>query len=332
MEKRGILGTLKFMFFTILVLVLTCSAVVITVLNTYKPTVKVHIGDNLIGYFSSEQHFSEVFNDLVAEKEQSGATVKVYLENEPTFETSYIKDNVLEEQNVYTNLRAALKTEYTTYNVAVNNENKMTFTTQDEATKYVDELKNEVSSLNVEIVENKTEELEEVTTIERADNILKDIVDRNKPVITPTVSKRGYNSDYPVIDNISDPFKDRGIWPTDSRYLTSYYGWRWGSFHTGIDIAGPIGSNIYAYQSGTVTYSGWSGGYGYMIKIDHGDGHSTWYAHCSKLNVKTGQQVSQGQVIGLMGSTGYSTGSHLHFEMRINGVHVNPYTYIYQYM
>ena len=330
MEKKGILSTFKFMFFCILVLVLTCSAVVITVLNTYKPTVKVYVGNNLIGYFSNEQHFSEVYNDLVTEKEMSGATVKVYLESEPTFETSYIRDSVLEEQNVYTNLRAAIKTEYTIYNVAVNNENKMTFTTQDEATKYVSELKKEVSALDVEIIENKTKELEDVTTIERADAILQDIVDRNKPIEIP--KRTGYNSDYPVIDNTHDPFKNKGIFPSDARYITSYYGWRWGSFHTGIDIAGPIGTNIYAYQSGTVTYAGWAGAYGYMVKVDHGDGHSTWYAHCSKMLVKTGETVSQGQKIALMGSTGFSTGSHLHFEMRINGVHVNPYTYIYQYM
>lgn len=330
MERKGILGTFKFMFFTILVLVLTCSAVVITVLNTYKPAVKVFVAGEHIGYFSNEQHFSEVYNELVNEKERAGAEVKVYLETEPTFENSYIKDSVLEEQNVYTNLRAVLKTEYTTYDVAVNDESKMTFTSKDEANKYVSELRSEIATLNVAIVENKTEELEQLTTIERADAILQDIVDRNKPIETVKVS--GYNSDYPVIDNTSDPFKDNGIFPTDARYLTSYYGWRWGSYHTGIDIAGPIGTNIYAYQSGTVTYSGWAGGYGYMVKIDHGDGHSTWYAHCSQLNVNTGDTVSQGQVIGLMGSTGFSTGSHLHFEVRINGVHVNPYTYIYQYM
>ena len=332
MERKGILGTLKFMFFTILVLVLTCSAVVITVLNAYKPAVKVYVADEFIGYFSNEQHFSEVYNDLVTEKELTGLEVKVYLDSEPTFETSYIRDSILEEQNVYTNLRAVLKTEYTTYSVAVNDEEEMTFSTHDEAANYTQKLKDEVASLNVEIIEEKSEELEELTTIERADNILKDIVDRNKPVEIPKPVVTGYSSDYPVIDNISDPFKDNGVFPADSRYLTSYYGWRWGSFHTGIDIAGPIGTNIYAYQSGTVTYSGWSGAYGYLVKIDHGDGHSTWYAHCSKLNVNTGDKVSKGQVIALMGSTGFSTGSHLHFEVRINGVHVNPYTYIYQYM
>lgn len=330
MEKKGILSTFKFTFFTLLVLVLTCSAVVITVLNTYKPAVKVYVSDNMVGYFTNEQHFSEVYNDLVSEKELTSVDVKVYLESEPTFETCYIRDSILENQNVYTNLRAILKTEYTTYKVAVNDEEKMTFTTQDEAIDYSEKLKDEVANLKVEILEEKSEDLEEVTTIERADNILQDIVDRNKPVEIPKVT--GYNSDYAVIDDIKDPFKDNGIWPTDAKYLTSFYGWRWGSFHTGIDIAGPIGTNIYAYKGGTVTYAGWAGSYGYMVKIDHGDGHSTWYAHCSKLISNIGDTVSQGDVIALMGSTGYSTGSHLHFEIRVNGVHVNPYSYIYRYM
>lgn len=329
MKKEGMLGTLRFMVVTILLLVLTSSAVIITVLNKYKPAVKVYVGKDLVGYFSSEQQFSQIYNDLVNEKEKNGVEVKVYLENEPTFENSYIKDEILQEQNVYTNLRAVLKTEYITYKVAVNNETEMTFTTQDEAKKYVDEIKNEVANLDVKIKEEKSEELEEITTIERADNILQDIVDRNKPVEIP--DKSLFDSDVAVTDT-NDSFKNNGIWPTDARYLTSYFGWRWGSFHSGTDIAGSVGTPIYAFKDGVVTYSGWASSYGYMIKIDHGNGYSTWYAHCSNLIVNIGDTVKQGQKIGLMGSTGFSTGSHLHFEVRINGVPVNSLAYIYPYI
>lgn len=329
MKKEGMLGNLRFMVVTILLLVLTSSAVIITVLSKYKPAVKVYIGKDLVGYFSSEQQFSQIYNDLVNEKEKNGVEVKVYLENEPTFENSYIKDEILQEQNVYTNLRAVLKTEYITYKVAVNNETEMTFTTQDEAKKYVDEIKNEVANLDVKIKEEKSEELEDITTIERADNILQDIVDRNKPVEIP--DKSLFDSDVAVTDT-NDSFKNNGIWPTDARYLTSYFGWRWGSFHSGTDIAGSVGTPIYAFKDGVVTYSGWASSYGYMIKIDHGNGYSTWYAHCSSLIVNIGDTVKQGQKIGLMGSTGFSTGSHLHFEVRINGVPVNSLAYIYPYI
>lgn len=93
-------------------------------MNTYKPTVKTYIGEKFIGYFTSEQQFDEVYNDLVAEKQNIDENVKVYLEGEPTFVTSYIRESLLEDQNIYTNLRAEIKTEYTIYKVAVNDEEK----------------------------------------------------------------------------------------------------------------------------------------------------------------------------------------------------------------
>ncbi|PZU97930.1 MAG: hypothetical protein DCE90_05400 [Pseudanabaena sp.] len=109
------------------------------------------------------------------------------------------------------------------------------------------------------------------------------------------------------------------IWPADGVF-TSGYGWRWGRIHQGIDIAAPVGTPILAAASGVVEYSSWNdGGYGNMIDIRHADGTITRYAHMNDLYVKAGQTVSQGQLIGAMGSTGFSTGPHLHFEIRPNG-------------
>ncbi|HZK52705.1 MAG TPA: peptidoglycan DD-metalloendopeptidase family protein [Desulfosporosinus sp.] len=110
--------------------------------------------------------------------------------------------------------------------------------------------------------------------------------------------------------------------------INSSYGSRWGSLHTGLDIGGSTGSSYCAAASGTVVSAGWGGGYGNMIIIDHGNGVKTRYAHSSKLLVTVGQQVKQGQRIGLVGSTGNSTGPHLHFEVIINGSTVNPSTYL----
>ena len=130
----------------------------------------------------------------------------------------------------------------------------------------------------------------------------------------------------------STPIEFNGyVWPTRGTF-TSGYGWRWGRMHRGIDIAGPVGTPIVAAASGVVVRSGWnSGGYGNVVDIRHRDGSMTRYAHNSRLLVREGQQVNQGQSIAQMGSTGYSTGPHLHFEIHLpgNGT-VNPIAYLPQ--
>ncbi len=100
-------------------------------------------------------------------------------------------------------------------------------------------------------------------------------------------------------------------------------------FHTGLDLKATLNTDVIAAESGTVIYAGWRGGYGKCIIIDHGGGYSTLYAHNNVLKVSEGQQVSRGQVIAGAGTTGYSTGVHSHFEVRINGAHTNPTGYIY---
>ena len=105
-------------------------------------------------------------------------------------------------------------------------------------------------------------------------------------------------------------------------------GSRWATTHTGIDYAGTTGDAIHAADGGTVTYAGWSGSYGKMVKINHGNGLETWYAHMSSIAVKSGQKVAKGATIGRLGSTGNTTGPHLHFEVRKNGVAKNPSNYV----
>ncbi len=100
--------------------------------------------------------------------------------------------------------------------------------------------------------------------------------------------------------------------------------------HKGLDIAAPGGTTIVAAASGKITFAGWSGGYGYLVKIDHGNGVETYYGHCSKLYVSTGENIVAGQKIAAVGSTGNSTGNHLHFEIRLNGAQVNPQKYVYK--
>jgi murein DD-endopeptidase MepM/ murein hydrolase activator NlpD len=116
-------------------------------------------------------------------------------------------------------------------------------------------------------------------------------------------------------------------YPTQGVF-TSEFGPRWGRTHTGLDIANQIGTPIYASETGTVILAEDNGSYGLCIKIDHGDGFVTLYGHNSELLVKEGDQVAKGQLIAYMGSTGRSTGSHCHFEIRVNGTAVNPRLYL----
>jgi len=117
------------------------------------------------------------------------------------------------------------------------------------------------------------------------------------------------------------------IWPCDG-VVVSGFGMRWGRMHEGIDIGCAYGTPNRAAASGTVIYAGWLGGYGNLVVVDHGNGLSTAYAHASSILVSVGQSVSQGQTVSLVGSTGHSTGPHLHFEVRVNGVAVDPLPYL----
>jgi len=117
------------------------------------------------------------------------------------------------------------------------------------------------------------------------------------------------------------------IWPV-SGPITSPFGMRWGSLHPGIDIGVPTGTPIHAAAAGKVIYCGWMSGYGNLVMIDHGGGIATLYGHQSRIASSCGEDVAQGQVIGYTGCTGFCTGPHLHFEVRVNGTPVDPLGYL----
>lgn len=146
---------------------------------------------------------------------------------------------------------------------------------------------------------------------------------------TNTTSTKTSSGAAAVIEKLTKPSKasETGgsmIWPTVGHRITQYYSWR----HTGLDIANKVGTPLYAADAGTVEYSGWSNGYGNNVVINHGNGKKTRYAHASKLYVKVGEKVARGEEIAAMGSTGWSTGSHIHFEVIVSGVKYNPLNYI----
>lgn len=138
----------------------------------------------------------------------------------------------------------------------------------------------------------------------------------------------------PIINTIKDVLTKPGaspdslsvsmIWPTSGHVITQYYGWK----HTGVDIDGDYDSPIYASDDGVVEVAGWGTGYGIQAVVNHENGIKTRYGHMSKIFVTIGQQVKKGDVLGMVGTTGNSTGTHLHFEVYVNGSRKNPLQYV----
>ncbi len=147
-----------------------------------------------------------------------------------------------------------------------------------------------------------------------------------KPKPRPTPHTPPANTPTQTVNNF-EPAQDSGtklLWPAKSHRINQYYSWR----HNGLDINGRMGDPVYASEDGVVEVSRWNTrGYGYYIIVNHGNGIKTLYAHNSKLLVKVGQKVSRGDVIALIGSTGNSTGPHVHYEVRVNGRNANPLLY-----
>ncbi len=141
-----------------------------------------------------------------------------------------------------------------------------------------------------------------------------------------------------VNDSSTQAVLDGLIWPSNARYITSPFGDRntgiagASTDHKGVDIGAPYYSDIFAAQSGTVIQAGWNGGYGYCVTIAHPQGVATLYAHMNDYYVRVGQSVSRGQVIGECGSTGISSGPHIHYEVRVNGEQIDPIPYLPGYI
>ena len=204
-----------------------------------------------------------------------------------------------------------------------------------DAENIVEQLK-EKDSYNVEsisIVEKFETELKDFVSTEEAVSKL-----YKEPIKTITVAKsvstNAASGKVTTSRNLSSKKIDLGI--SLSRPVSGSISSRFGSnsrvrsgTHTGLDIAAPSGTTIVAAASGTITFSGRKGSYGNMIVITHENGVQTYYGHCSKLYATVGQKVKQGEKIAAVGSTGNSTGPHLHLEIRVNGVAYNPQNYLY---
>ena len=235
----------------------------------------------------------------------------------PEYEFTFAK-NITEtnEENLLTAVRDSATTVYRTFAITLDGENKAYVNSIEEAQEVVDEIKEEHGldlELNIGIQEVYTENSNDIEAVEVA------IAKQNMENTIDTIIRMKENSVNGIL--LSTP---------TSGTISSRFGSRWGRAHTGLDISASTGTPIYACSGGTVTKASYFGGYGLLIKIDHGSGVETYYGHCSRIYVSVGEEVQTGDLIGLVGSTGNSTGPHLHLEIRVNGVPQNPQNYLYK--
>ncbi len=299
----------------------------------YKPVYSVTLGDEIIGYSENKSALQEKINQYI-EKGNGQNVAFVEIAELPEYQLCFSKkDIVTNDEEIFNKVIGQGTTYYKYYAITLNGEEKYYVATFEEAEKVISDLKEKNSSNKEQLgtIEKYEMELKDFTTVETCVASLYE-----KPVVKTTTTKKSSGGSsagiYATGSNTTTAKVNIGISfirPT-SGVLTSRYGRRWGRGHAGIDIGAAKGTAIKAAASGTVTYSqyGYNGGYGNYLIITHGNGVQTVYGHCNTLIAKTGQKVSQGQTIATVGNTGNSTGNHLHFEVRVNGVTQNPLNYV----
>ena len=292
----------------------------------YKPIYSVTLNGELIGYSENKNKLQEKINEYI--EHGNGENIAFVEINElPEYKLCFLtKDVDTNDEQIFNKVIEQGQVYYKFYAIALSNEEKAYVSTFEEAEKVINDLKNKNSSNKdkITIVEKYEKELKQFTTVEKcvADLYVKKVV---KQTSSYAVAATGVNTSSKKIElGISL------IRPTVGN-VTSRFGQRWGRAHKGVDIGAPKGTAIKAAAAGTVTVAqyGYGGGYGNYVIISHGNGVQTLYGHCTSLNVKVGEKVSQGQLIATVGNTGNSQGNHLHLEVRVNGVAQNPQNYVY---
>lgn len=291
--------------------------IIAIILIKYKPMYEVKIEGTTIGYVENKKSLNEKIQENVENYSKENIE-SAELTATPEYELKLVNKSQDEnEDEVIIALQNELEITYKYYEIASNNEVIENVKDEETAEKLVNEIK-ELSNNEVELTINEktTKALEEIQ------------IDDLEVAKENTVEKLNIDTTESIADI-------NGI-KVATLPVTGIISSRYGvsskirvSTHTGLDIAATTGTPIKVVADGTITFAAYSGSYGYLVKVDHGNGVETWYGHTSKMLVKEGQAVKAGNTIALVGSTGNSTGPHLHFEVRINGEHVNPQKYLY---
>lgn len=314
----------KFKFYTkettkyLNIVLIAIGFIISIILIKYKPMYEVKISGESIGYIENKQAINETIKNNIEDLNQANIE-NIELTKKPEYELKLVEKSQEEnDDEIIVALQKELEITYKYYEIASKDEVIEKVEDKETAEKLVNEIK-ELSDgeINLTINEKTTNALEEVQIDElevaKANTIEKLNIDTTEEISNINGIKI---ATLPVTGTISSRY---GV---SSKIRVST--------HTGLDIATTTGTPIKVVADGTVTFAAYSGSYGYLVKVDHGNGVETWYGHTSKMLVKAGQEVKSGDTIALVGSTGNSTGPHLHFEVRINGEHVNPQKYLYK--
>ena len=307
------------------------------VASFYKISYSVNINGKMVGYTDNKSKLQSKINDYIENGENSN-TAFVQVDNLPEYNICLLKRDVdTDDDKIFNMIKSDGVTYYRYYAILENQEEKIYVSNFSDAEAIVGQLKEKNSSNleNITISEKYETELKDMMTVEDA---VAKLYSEPKNIIVASNKKSNINKTSSgtvnTATNISSTKVSLGVSLTKpvSGIISSRFGDRSrirSSAHTGLDIATSTGTPVLASASGTVTFSGWKGSYGYLLVVTHSNGVQTYYGHCSKLYVSAGQSVSQGQNIAAVGSTGNSTGPHLHFEIRVNGVAYNPQNYLY---
>ncbi|MBR3001990.1 MAG: M23 family metallopeptidase [Clostridia bacterium] len=284
----------------------------------YKPVYAVTLGTENVGYVENKEEFEKEIEEKVINYTSKNVD-SVEVKETPTYELKFVdREEKTNENEIIIAMQKDMSITYKYYEIALNDEVIESVDSNDEAQSLIAELKQDDEDLELKITEKTTQNAEEIKTdgIEVAKANISSKIEEEKENENVIAVVEGIKlAAMPVTGTISSRY---GV---SSRIRSST--------HTGLDIATSSGTPIHVVSDGTVISAAYTGAYGNLVKVSHGNGVETWYAHTSKMYVTAGQTVKAGDVIAAVGSTGNSTGPHLHFEIRINGNHVNPQNYIY---
>lgn len=290
--------------------------IVAFILFKYKPAYRVTISGEEVGYILNKNEFEQLINDEILNIDQENVAF-VDIKEMPKYNLLFIENNKeTSEEEIFNKIQETAVVTYKMYAVTLEKGSTTYVSSKSEAEEIINSIKEKQENAEISMQEIYTQNLEELESkVEVASNVQTKLEEEYEKIESSTFNGI-YFSVKPVTGNITSRF---GAVESIRDHA-----------HMGMDIAAPNGTPIKAAADGTVKFAGTMGGYGNLVIISHGNDVETYYGHCSKIYVTKGQEVTAGDEIAAVGSTGYSTGNHLHFEIRKDGSQVNPQKYLYK--